>query len=858
MKNMRLILVPSTHWDREWYKSEAEFNVHLTELFDQVLARLESGELSNFHTDGQSVIVEDMLTRKPEWRKRIARFASEGKLEVGPFYALTDMFMPSGESCMRNMFYGVEVVSSLGGKPGIPYAPDAFGHQGDLPAILRAAGFDAYFCCRGLGDQLNPPRAEFIWSDRSGNSRVLVLAGIVDIFEDSGKWVSGAYGLAMNLPQKDGAFRARLELFMKRLREYSDLPMQLAMNGSDHLLPEDDLQGRLDRFNASGADFTAETSTLAEYVTQAWKHLDVGKLPVVTGDLTDGRFFLILTGTSSSRTELKIRNARCQTLLEKLAEPALAMADAGRRALYQEHLDAAWKDLLKNQTHDSLSGCSTDAVHRKMMVRFDQIEASMRPIADRLLRARCGITELRTVMPPPTADSINVAIGHCCSDGAQGKLRYFSIIHPADVDLRQYLLADNQGICHDFIAVPEAERSTTNGPFLPSGPDGRVCSRTTIYTAMPLPEGFCTAGVTLKRRAALPPSEQPLPIELADGHLDLLLPHQRVSDWLALEDVQDVGDEYNFRPGSGAVRRVNVAWREISRQISASLFSVEYATYLNLPEAEGSRRKVRVPVFLQVVGAFGEPNLLLLLKVDNTAKDHRLQLKVKTPFRFTEYARQSQFQHWMTSVAPKKEPDSWREKTEPMRRNFGFLHVSGKKGAFAIFPEGLHEHCTDGASFSLTLFRAVANLGRTGAGPAIVTSDSQEPGMREFRIGISWQESSPQGNEPWKIGERLLVGGHAVVLHPKLSPEMKWESALSLRSEQLMISAFYYDKVLGRTLVRIFNPTSADGSGTLSGTSVPAKIQRVTYDHAIPSLGKMLSPRTITLKTGEIATFALR
>ena len=48
-----LLLVPSTHWDREWYKTQAEFNVYLTELFDQVLHRLDSGELASFFTDGQ-------------------------------------------------------------------------------------------------------------------------------------------------------------------------------------------------------------------------------------------------------------------------------------------------------------------------------------------------------------------------------------------------------------------------------------------------------------------------------------------------------------------------------------------------------------------------------------------------------------------------------------------------------------------------------------------------------------------------------------------------------------------------------------------------------------------------------------
>ena len=99
-----LMLVPSTHWDREWYKTHSEFGVHLTELFDSVLSKLDSGELTNFHTDGQAVIVEDILTLKPEWKNKIAKYAAEGKLEIGPFYSLSDMYLPSGESLLRNLF----------------------------------------------------------------------------------------------------------------------------------------------------------------------------------------------------------------------------------------------------------------------------------------------------------------------------------------------------------------------------------------------------------------------------------------------------------------------------------------------------------------------------------------------------------------------------------------------------------------------------------------------------------------------------------------------------------------------------------------------------------------------------------
>ena len=81
--NEKLLLVPSTHWDREWYKSQSEFSVYLIELFGIVLEKLKSGELGNYFTDGQTVMIEDIIKLKPEWQEKIAEFASQGKLELG-------------------------------------------------------------------------------------------------------------------------------------------------------------------------------------------------------------------------------------------------------------------------------------------------------------------------------------------------------------------------------------------------------------------------------------------------------------------------------------------------------------------------------------------------------------------------------------------------------------------------------------------------------------------------------------------------------------------------------------------------------------------------------------------------------
>lgn len=855
----KLLLVPSTHWDREWYKTEAEFGVHLSELFEKVLSNLESGELENFYTDGQSVIVEDIIRLKPEWKERIARFAAAGKLEIGPSYALTDMFMPSGESFFRNFMYGVRIVRELGGVPGIPYAPDAFGHGPDIPAILRSNGFDSYFFCRGLGDQMEVPRSEFVWKDRFDRYQILAIAAVVDLFAEDGAWIAGAYGLGMNLPQEQQAFQKRMNLIVKSLREYSDSPVLLAINGCDHLLPEDNLAFRLKKFNESGADFSARTSTIAEYVAETWKSVDMEKVPRISGELLDGKFFAILTGTSSCRVNLKIRNARNQYFLEKIIEPAMASAPETLRELFQPYVDQAWQFLLQNQTHDSICGCSTDAVHREMVVRFERIEASMKAVAERLLRKKSGVEELRMIMPDPGTENIQISIQHNNSQTGNCALWNFSIVVPVNLNIEDYALFDNNGNEWDYIPVNEFPDSTTNGPFFPSGPEGRVCSKYRIYTTMPMPEGFSTQTAEFRKRKGEKNvcTGRELPVSEVNGKICLKMPDEQISDWLALEDVQDFGDEYVFSPAPDRKIYRNSGWKETGKTVTEHLYSATFETSLSVPEREESAEMTDLKVKFQVIGSFGDCGFVTRWDVKNTARDHNLKLKISSPFPFKEYCRQTQFQHLMTSSARKPEPENWRDKTEPLRRNFGFVTVSENGKCFSVMPEGLHEHCTDGKSFLFTMFRAVGRLGRNGGGPNIITEDAQMPGVQSCSIAFSWRGNPAGENTVHHQSLRLLQPGCGVILHPEFRVEKFEEQTLFLDSSELLISAFYYDTALQRNLLRIYNPVSHSGSGCLCGKNIPEEIFKVEYDRAVPVVTEeRISVKKICLDAGEIATFA--
>ncbi|MBC8824581.1 hypothetical protein IAI11_29895, partial [Escherichia coli] len=61
-------------------------------------------------------------------------------------------------------------------------------------------------------------------------------------------------------------------------------------------------------------------------------------------------------------------------LLERLAEPISVMATEAGVQYPHEYLAYAWKLLMENQIHDSITGCSLDEVHREMEARFEKVE----------------------------------------------------------------------------------------------------------------------------------------------------------------------------------------------------------------------------------------------------------------------------------------------------------------------------------------------------------------------------------------------------------------------------------------------------------------------------------------------------
>ena len=164
-----VVIVPHTHWDREWYEPFQTFRMRLVELVDDLLPLLDADPgYAHFQLDGQMAVVDDYLAIRPERADDLRRLAAGGRLSMGPWYILMDEFLVSGETMVRDLQLGLEAAAGFGGAMPVGYLPDMFGHVAQMPQLLAQAGFADAVVWRGVPSAVD--RDAFTWVAPDGSA----------------------------------------------------------------------------------------------------------------------------------------------------------------------------------------------------------------------------------------------------------------------------------------------------------------------------------------------------------------------------------------------------------------------------------------------------------------------------------------------------------------------------------------------------------------------------------------------------------------------------------------------------------------------------------------------------------------
>ncbi len=801
MASTQVHVISHTHWDREWYLTREDYRLRLIDLIDGVLDRMDRDDaFTFFHLDGQTIVLEDYLEVRPDQKERLRRRIGSGRLLVGPWYVMPDMFLVSGESLVRNLALGHRIAESFGSVMRAGYTPDPFGHVAQMPQILAGFGLDNAILWRGFGG----PRSEYAWEGLDG-TRTLLLH-----FPREG------YCNGFRLPLLPPPARAReAAAVVSRERERSSAGAVLLMAGIDHTEPHPELLTLVGEIG-TGSGVAAALSTLPAYVDGVRAAIAARgiELEVVRGELRAGEEYSnLLPGVLSARTYLKKSNVRAQALLEKTVEPLALFAWLAGESHPGGVIAYAWKTLIENHPHDSICGCSIDEVHDENDTRFARVLQVAEGQARRSLRALA-----RRVAPAPQG-SVRFLIVNTDIHPFQGGVELVLDLPVASAEAGRMLHSDLFDAPLAFFARGSVIASILDPegraiPFQEVRRETRIeqwTSRVEIPLAVHVERVHLVAEVSLPAAGFValdaevgPPVARPevaplsgrtiendvLRIEVHhDGSLNLLdkrsgLVHRHV---LEIEDAGDVGDEYNFSPPreDRPVLSRDAATAAVAVRSKGSLRNaLTVKATLEIPRSATPDRRGRtaetvpVEITLDIELTQGSPVVGARIRVDNPAADHRLRLLFPTGARKVDHSRADTAFGVVSRPAQRPVPKTPLPETPMNTAPLQSFVDAGDAGVgMTVLSEGLMEYevlaargPNDVARIALTVLRSVGWLSREdlatrhgNAGPALPTPGAQCLGVHEFRFAFAPRVAPPTESELCDLGRRFLAPPRVVV-----------------------------------------------------------------------------------------------
>ena len=879
--------ISGTHWDREWYRPFQEYRFLLVSLLDDLLDLMERDpQFRFFHLDGQTCVLDDYLEIRPENRERLAVLIRNGRILIGPWFTMPDLFCVGDEALIRNLLLGQRVAREWRVEPmPVGFVCDMFGHPSQLPQIFAGFGMHDVVLGRGTNESTTP--MYFMWEapdgtrcftfklqDAQGYGALAVPRTVIegDTFLTAGMKEFGADLLAAG-NDHDKVTAVREKHCRKELTAYVRHEMSRAngntlclMDAMDHIAPAAAVQRYLRLIHESCPEVRAHHSTLPDFFKAARQ--SARQVPVKRGELREpsrnkAGYLWLIPNCVSARVRLKQANDVCQNLLEKWAEPLVALANLSGAHIPEQHLRVAWRNVLLNHAHDSICGCSIDQVHRDMMYRYDQA----RVLAEQLRAQAVGAL---------TAD---------CRDLAQGKDEFtLTLVNPLpyardevvsfDVDLpldwptdcadgfftqrlKTFLLEDVDGnpVPYQRLSfLPRTnERSRfarfcfqSDGDFTRYTVAARVALPACGFTSLrvrPSPDPAVRAVGSLRTGPTSAENEALAIAIAANGTLILTnkATGESYSDLLTFEDRSEVGDGWFHGHSLNDEQRLSAA---SSAQVSVVHDGPEIVTFrvavtLNIPARYDNA--VERPSVEQV--SLSIANLVSLrrgarvvdveTRIENTAEDHRLRVLLPTDCRRAgTYLAHHPFDFVERSISVDAATASWQEMEIPEKPFLGIQAVgTGKRGLAFLSPAGLHEGGVADdrrRTMHITMLRSFRKTVSTGG-----EQDGLERGTTVHRYALM-----PYGGRLPRAGAmRELAIMQAGIISRQTGPrssgypamagsELSARSYIEVRAGRLVVSSVKPAEQGGGLVIRLWNPT---GQRQTDEIRLWRKVKTATY-----------------------------
>ena len=761
---LTVLMMSSTHWDREWYEPFQGFRWRLVNVTEDAMDKLEQNpQIGTFTFDGQTIVLEDFFEAAPDQKERLLKLMREGRVKVGPWYVMPDEYLPSGESHIRNLQMGTAIAKSYGVEPmRYGYVCDIFGHPAQMPQIFK--GFDCEGALLGRGITEDKAPAHFVWDSPDGSQ--------VTTFKTPDWYGYGEFWVRIHCfdwwrdPPSEEERDENLKKFIEGEKKRTDIPILLFVDGQDHkelhARTLTDAKNRLERLYPGIQVVITSPDRILPLLAQYR-----GKMPVVKGELNStnpkrGNFPRLLTNVLSSRYDLKWRNDVYQTEMEKWAGPMTAVTRlTGRKPIRKNFYELAYRYLIQNHPHDSICGCSPDFVHRDMHYRFDQVEQITHNIEEYGMQnlsrfadtpGENMVVTLFNSLPYRRKETVTVDLFF----DRRWKHKWSEPFGYEPINAFRLVDKDGQTVPYQVVNInrgkgrvhcgeqgsADRHRIVFEADLAPGG--------TTEYRVVPVegqatrPSGSLRTGLYTAENALVK-----LTVEPADGTLTITDKRtgQVYARQLSFVDDGELGDGYmHARPV--ADRAILSA---VTKSVAVSCDAESKCTFtivkeMHLPkdmqkfhernfDLRRNEELEALTITANVSLTKSSPMVEIEMTVTNSVKDHRLRLMLPTGVNAPTYRASQAFYVAERQVEINPASLTWEEKEQTEKAMNGFAYKrQGSRGLAFVSGGGLHEIGAFPGEEGLLAVTLLRCFGTAVSGH--VSVDGQMQGEWNYRFGL--------------------------------------------------------------------------------------------------------------------------
>ena len=731
----KIHVVPHSHWDREWYFTTSRSKVYLMKDLGDVLDTLESDpEFKYFMVDAQGSLLDDYIKWRPQDKERITKLVKMGKLVIGPWYTQTDQLVISGESIVRNMYYGMKRCESFEKYMNVGYVPDSFGQSGNMPQIYREFGIEDTLFWRGVSDDM-VEHTDFNWKGDDGS--VVFTTQIPFGYYIGGKIPED--------PKENDEFWEK-ECLEKAGGRSATRHIYFP-NGFDQAPIRTNLPQLIKERNEKDPENEYVISCIEDYIKDVKS--EKPELEEVQGELVIAKHMRIHKSIFSSRSDLKVMNTQIQNYVTNVMEPLLTISYNLGNEYPHEAVAEIWKLLFENSAHDSIGSCISDTANEDVYVRYKQardiainlVELHSRLIATNVKNSADMTFTLINTLPQKREDTVIVKTyvpgGKFAIVDEKGNNVDYTIIQSRD--LTDYVLSQ-------IITIDPSRKF-----YIPD----HVFEVTMAIKANDVPAlGYVQYSVDtekdshkeMEEKSVLENEYYTIEVE-KDGSLTIVDKENNVTyknQGILVENGDD-GDSFNYSPprkdlevfSNESESSVKISGSDVYSQ---AVIHFDMVVPENLEERAEGKVSVTMPVDMTVALRKGSKVIDFNVKVDNKGLSHRLCVvfdsQIVSAFNYADqqfglikrpnyYEKEMKlYMESMNNRSEKKtgiqelanwanDQSTWQEPPISIEPTQSYVSLTDGKTGVAVIPQGVREYeVLDDSKIRLTLFRTYGFMGK--------------------------------------------------------------------------------------------------------------------------------------------------